>query len=159
MARISNITMAEQPSYCILTIRKTIDFMVEFSEFSQQSFRKISNYLEEKGILSAGAPIVCFHNMDLEKLDVEVGFPVANHSVFNNMDTENEILQKIVPTQKIITAIDLGPYELQDPTLEELFLWAKDSGYELHGDIYYQYLNDLNRPESEYLTKMMLPIL
>ncbi|MCC0656377.1 GyrI-like domain-containing protein [Clostridioides sp. ES-S-0123-01] len=159
MARISNITMAEQPSYCILAIRKTIDFMVEFSEFSQQSFRKISNYLEEKGILSAGAPIVCFHNMDLEKLDVEVGFPVANHSVFNNMDTENEILQKIVPTQKIITAIDLGPYELQDPTLEELFLWAKDSGYELYGDIYYQYLNDLNRPESEYLTKMMLPIL
>ncbi|MCC0632709.1 GyrI-like domain-containing protein [Clostridioides sp. ZZV15-6388] len=159
MARISNITMAEQPEYCILAIRKTIDFMVEFSEFSQQSFRKISNYLEEKGILSAGAPIVCFHNMDLEKLDVEVGFPVTNHSVFNHMDTENEILQKIVPTQKIITAIDLGPYELQDPTLEELFLWAKDRGYELHGDIYYQYLNDLNRPESEYLTKMMLPII
>lgn len=97
--------------------------------------------------------------MNLENLDVEVGFPVAKHTVFNHMDEENEILKKIVPTQKIITAIDLGPYELQDLTLEELFLWAKDRGYELHGDIYYQYLNDLNRPESEYLTKMMLPII
>ncbi|MGO0881657.1 GyrI-like domain-containing protein [Clostridioides difficile] len=159
MARISSITLAEQPEYCILAIRKTIDFMVEFSVFSQKSFQKISNYMEEKGILSAGAPIVCFHNMNLENLDVEVGFPVAKHTVFNHMDEENEILKKIVPTQKIITAIDLGPYELQDPTLEELFLWAKDRGYELHGDIYYQYLNDLNRPESEYLTKMMLPII
>lgn len=159
MARISSITLAEQPEYCILAIRKTIDFMVEFSAFSQQSFRKISSYLEERKLLCAGAPIVCFHNMDLDNLDVEVGFPVANHTVFNYMDEENEILKKIVPIQKIITAIDLGPYELQDSTLEELFLWAKDRGYELHGDIYYQYLNDLNRPSSEYLTKMMLPIL
>nr|UWI50576.1 hypothetical protein NZ312_02475 [Clostridioides difficile] len=44
---------------------------------------------------------------------------------------ENEILQKTVSTQKIITEIDLGPYELQDTTFEELFLWVKDSGYEL----------------------------
>ncbi|HBF9830372.1 TPA: GyrI-like domain-containing protein, partial [Clostridioides difficile] len=87
------------------------------------------------------------------KLDVEVGFPVANY-----IDGKNEILQRIVPAQKIITAIDLGPYELQDPTLEDLFSWANSNGYKLHGDIYYQYLNDINRPASEYLTKMMLPI-
>ncbi|MCC0699630.1 GyrI-like domain-containing protein [Clostridioides sp. ZZV15-6383] len=154
MTRISNITIAEQPEYCILAIRKTIDFMVGFSEFSKQSLKKISKYLEERGILSSGAPIVCFHNMDLAKLDVEVGFPVSTY-----IDGKNEILQRIVPTQKIITAIDLGPYELQDPTLEDLFSWAKNSGYKLHGDIYYQYLNDINRPPSEYLTKMMLPII
>lgn len=46
MARISSITLAEQPEYCILAIRKTIDFMVEFSVFSQKSFQKISNYME-----------------------------------------------------------------------------------------------------------------
>ena len=154
MTRISNITIAEQSEYCFLAIRKTIDFMVDFSEFSKQSFEKISKYLEERGILSSGAPIVCFHNMDLAKLDVEVGFPVATY-----IDGKNEILQRIVPAQKIITAIDLGPYELQDPTLEDLFSWANSNGYKLHGVIYYQYLNDINRPASEYLTKMMLPII
>lgn len=56
---------------------------------------------------------------------------VYNKESFNHMYVENEILQKTVSTQKIITEIDLGPYELQDTTFEELFLWVKDSGYEL----------------------------
>lgn len=43
MTRISNITIAEQSEYCFLAIRKTIDFMVEFSEFSKQSFEKFLN--------------------------------------------------------------------------------------------------------------------
>ncbi|MBT2146200.1 GyrI-like domain-containing protein [Clostridioides difficile] len=152
MTRISNITIAEQSEYCILAIRKTIDFIAEFSEFSKRSLEKFLNIWRKEGFILR-APIVCFHNMDLAKLDVEVGFPVANY-----IDGKNEILQRIVPAQKIITAIDLGPYELQDPTLEDLFSWANSNGYKLHGDIYYQYLNDINRPASEYLTKMMLPI-
>ncbi|HBY3308862.1 TPA: transcriptional regulator, partial [Clostridioides difficile] len=47
MTRISNITIAEQSEYCILAIRKTIDFIAEFSEFSKRSLEKISKYLEE----------------------------------------------------------------------------------------------------------------
>ncbi|HBY2914693.1 TPA: transcriptional regulator, partial [Clostridioides difficile] len=49
MTRISNITIAEQSEYCILAIRKTIDFIAEFSEFSKRSLEKISKYLEERG--------------------------------------------------------------------------------------------------------------
>ncbi|MFR2551217.1 MAG: hypothetical protein ACLS8D_04925 [Clostridioides difficile] len=71
MTRISNITIAEQSEYCFLAIRKTI-FMVEFSEFSKQSFEKFLTSGGEEFIFRS--PIVCFHNMDLAKLDVEVGF-------------------------------------------------------------------------------------
>lgn len=153
MARITDITVFEQSAYYALVIRKTINFMVEFQEFSAQGYTRIMDYVTSEHTFVAGAPIVCFHNMDLEKLDVEVGFPVAAH-----MNGVEDIQCIEIPTQKIVTAIDQGAYELQDPTLEELFTWVKDSPYEMSGQIYYQYLNTPDRPASEYLTKMILPI-
>lgn len=43
--------------------------------------------MEERGILFLGVLIVCFYNMDLVKLDVEVGFFVVIY-----IDGKNEIL-------------------------------------------------------------------
>jgi len=153
MARISGISLKQQPSFHTLTIRKTINFLNDFSGFAGQSFEKITKYLEELNVLLGGDPIVCFHNMDLEKLDVEVGFPVANF-----IEGKNEIIAKIIPSQKIVSAIDLGPYERQDSTLEEISTWIQKNGYEMQGEIYYQYLNDTERSENEFLTKMIIPI-
>ena len=153
MARISGIVLRQEPIFNTLTIRKTINFFKEFSDFAGQSFEKIGKYLESSNVLFGGEPIVCFHNMDLEKLDVEVGFPIAN-----SMEGKDEIIAKTIPSQKVVTAIDLGPYEKQDPTLEEIFTWIQKNGFEMKGEIYYQYLNDTERPENEFLTKMIIPI-
>ncbi|MPW24247.1 transcriptional regulator [Alkalibaculum sp. M08DMB] len=153
MSRITDITVVEQSAYYTLAIRKTINFMTEFQDFSAQGYAKIMDYITSENTFVAGAPIVCFHNMDLEKLDIEVGFPIATR-----MDGVEDIQCIEIPAQKIVTAIDQGAYELQDPTLEELFSWVNSSSYEMIGKIYYQYLNTPDRPASEYLTKMMLPI-
>lgn len=153
MARISSITLTEQPKQHILSIRTTIDFMKEFSDFCGQSFGKITEYLNRFGELLGGSPIVCFHNMDLEHLDVEAGFPVAKP-----INGNGDIKANTIPIQRVVSAIDLGSYEKQDPTLEEIFAWIQNKGYEMQGEIYYQYLNDTERPESEYLTKMIIPI-
>jgi effector-binding domain-containing protein len=153
MARISSISLRQQPGFYSLTIRKTINFLNEFSDFAGQSFDKITKYLENSNELLCGDPIVCFHNMNLEKLDVEVGFPVANQ-----IEGKDEIISKINPSQKVITAIDLGPYEKQDQTLEEILTWIQENGYEMLGEIYYQYLNDTERSGDEFLTKMIIPI-
>lgn len=153
MSRITDITVVDQSAYYALVIRKTINFMNEFQEFSAQGYAKIMDYIKSKNTFAGGAPIVCFHNMDLEKLDIEIGFPIAT-----KMDGVDNIQCIEIPSQKIVTAIDQGPYELQDPTLEELFAWINSSPYKMIGDIYYQYLNTPNRPASEYLTKMILPI-
>lgn len=48
-----------------------------------------------------------------------------------------------------MTAIGQGAYELQDPTLKELFAWVKSSSYKMSGEFYYQYLNTPDRPSSE----------
>lgn len=133
MPRISNISFTQQPSCHILTIRKTIDFMTEFSDFAGYSFDKIAKYLNSLNELPGGTPVVCFHNMDLENLDVEIGFPVANP-----LSGKDDISANTLPAQKVVSAIDLGPYEKQDPTLEDLFAWIQSNGYEMKGEIYYQ---------------------
>lgn len=153
MARISKITLQQQPSFHALTIRKTINFMDEFSTLADYAFKKIAKYLEAVNMLPGGAPIICFHNMDLEHLDVEIGFPVAAP-----VSGKDDMMATTVPTQKVVTAVDVGPYEQHDATLNELFAWAQSNGLELSGEVYYQYLNDEEQPESEYLTVMSVPV-
>lgn len=153
MARISNIILIQQPSFHILAIRKSINFMEEFSDFAGYSFDRITKHLDSLNELPSDAPIICFHNMVLESLDVEIGFPVAT-----SLSGKDDIAARTIPSQKVVSAIDLGPYEKQDPMLEEIFAWIQSNGYEMRGEIYYQYLNDTERSEDELLTKMILPI-
>ena len=140
MSRISQITLTQQPMVHTLAIRKTINFTQEFAAFAGYSFDKIAKYLNNANELFGGAAIVCFHNVGSdyndetwEKLDVEIGFPVAHP-----IDGKEDITANVIPSQKVVSAIDLGPYEKQDPTFEEILAWIKNNGYEMKGDIYYQ---------------------
>ncbi len=153
MTRISTITLTEQPEQHVLTIRTTIDFMKDFEGFCEQAYSKIIDYLNQIDILLGGEPFVCFHNTDLENLDVEVGFPVAKY-----VDGIDEIKATILPSQKVVSAIDLGPYEKQDPTLEEIFAWIEKNHHEVKNKIYYYYLNDTKRSSSDFLTRMVVPV-
>lgn len=153
MARISSISVKQEPGHLTVTIRRTIDFMKEYAEFAGQAFEKTGDYLKELGLYPIDGPIVCFHNMALESLDVEIGWQIVQ-----KVEDRGEITCNRVPSRRVVTAIDLGPYEEQDPTLLEILDWLKANGYEAQGPIYYCYLNDTERPPSEYLTKMSLPI-
>jgi len=151
MTRISEIVLIQQPEFHALTIRKTINFMNDFSDFAEHSYEKIMKYLESIHVLLGGEPIVCFHNMDFENLDVEVGFPIATL-----VSEKDDMSVQTIPSQKVVFAIDLGAYEKQD--WEEIFAWIRENGHEMQGKIYLQYLNDPNRPETEFLTKIIIPV-
>ncbi|MDL2248693.1 GyrI-like domain-containing protein [Tyzzerella sp. OttesenSCG-928-J15] len=153
MARISNIEIKQVPAHYTLTIRKTIDFMKDYSDFAGEVLLLTGNYLKEIGAYPMSGPIVYFHNQELENLDVEMGWQIAEE-----IDSKNNMLCSMIPTRKIVSAIDLGPYEEQDPTFIDIFEWIKDNGYESQGPICYCYLNDTERPEAEYLTLMSIPI-
>lgn len=153
MSRISEIRIKETQLCYIVSIRKTINFMKEYSSFFGESISKVSNYLEKNSVLTSSAAMACFHNMDLEHLDIEVGFYVA-HEIPN---TEN-ITCKISEPYKVVTTIDMGPYEKQDSTLMEIFEYIKEHNLEMQGPIFYYYLNEPNRKESEYLTQMDISV-
>lgn len=153
MSRISNIEVKQEPAHYTLTVRKTIDFMKEYSDFAEQTLKLTGDYLNEMSVYPMSGPIVCFHNQGLETLDVEMGWQIAQ-----KIDDRDNMICSMIPTRKVVSAIDLGPYEKQDPTLMDIFEWIKENGYEPQGPIYYCYLNDIERAETEYLTQMSMPI-
>lgn len=153
MSRITNILIKEEPEHYTITVRGTIDFMKEYSDFAGQVLNKTGKYLSKLGLFPISGPTVCFHNMNLESLDVEMGWQIVQH-----VKNKDDMLCNLIPARKVVTTIDLGPYEEQDPTLEDIFNWIKTNGHEPLGPIYYCYLNDTDRPTSEYLTQMSLPI-
>lgn len=152
MARISKIKVKELPERKFLSIRKTIDFFKEYSDFVGNSINQIERLLEVNEAFPCSGPIVCFHTIDLESLDVEIGFEVAKPFL-----SEGEIRFSILPTQVVVTAIDQGPYEQQDPTLEEIMNWISKHNFEAIGGIHYQYLNE-EEVENNCLTEMSVPV-
>ena len=153
MTRITKIMQKKIPEMQVLSVRRSIHFFEEYATFMGEAIEAILQVITEADSFPSSGPIVCFHTMDLEHLDVEVAFQVAEE-----IAGSGEVVATILPVRTIITAIDQGPYEQQDPTLEELMNWIPANGYQLAGGIYYHYLNDDDRPEAELLTEMYIPI-
>ncbi|MDF9824300.1 effector-binding domain-containing protein [Breznakia sp. PF5-3] len=154
MAQISKVYIKEKAECITLTMRKTIDFMKEYSDFVEEVVEILEQYAEQKNILFSSGLMTCFHNMELEALDVEIGWEIPKE-----IEESGNIKVNRISATKIITAIDQGPYEKQDPTLEALFSFLNDMQMVMKGPIYYYYLNGIEQKPEAYLTEMMIPIL
>ena len=152
MAIISRIDLFEQPEQHVLSIRTTIPF-VDYPEVAGQAYGKLMAYAAQNGLLFSGGPFVCYHNADLEALDVEMGFPIAKP-----VAGSGEIAEHTIPTQKVASGLFLGAYEESDPLMIEIMQWIAAHGYERRGEIYNYYLNDESRPAGELLTQIVVPI-
>lgn len=152
MAIISKINLIEQPEQHVLSIRTTIHFN-DYPNAAKQAYRNIMEYAELNGLLFSSGPFVCYHNTDLENLDVEMGFIVAKPVSGND-----DIAGYTIPVQKAVSGIFLGAYEDTDPLMIEIMQWIKKHGYEQQGQIYNYYLNDDDRNASELLTQIVVPI-
>lgn len=153
MAKISNIELKQLPQRKILFIRKEIDFFKEYVSFMEEVIDKITVFLNQKKMYPTGGPITVFYNMDLDHLDVAVGFEIGL-----DIEGNNDLKMTILPAQIVATVIDQGPYQQQDPTLEELMSWIKNNGYVMTEGIYYHYLNDPQQLPEKYLTEMYIPV-
>ena len=152
MAIISKIILLEQPEQHVLSIRATILFN-DFPDTAKRAYDKIMEYAARNNMLLSGGPYVCYHNTDLENLDVEMGFPVAR-----SVSGTDNIIGHTIPVQKGVSGIFLGPYTDTDPLMMEIIKWIAEHGYEQQGQIFNYYLNDDDRPAAELLTQIIIPI-
>ena len=93
MTRIADIMLKQLPEQPMLTLRKTINFFEDYANFMGEAINSILQLIEENNALPSSGPIVCFHNIDLEKLDVEIGF--ATPRVFEGKDEIKPLTQPI----------------------------------------------------------------
>jgi effector-binding domain-containing protein len=71
-----------------------------------QTFGAIMQYLGELGEQPVGAPFVAYYNMDMQNLDIEIGFPVSRP-----LPDRGELKCGALPAGKIATTLHLGPYD------------------------------------------------
>jgi len=120
-----------------------------------KAYRSIIRYLTELGEQpSEGFAFTAYYNMDMENLDVEMGFPVAKH-----LPAKGEIKPGEIPAGRQVSCLYKGPYNEMGPVYEAMTKWVAENGYTPTGICYEFYYNSpLEVPESELLTRIMFPL-
>jgi effector-binding domain-containing protein len=90
--------------------------------------------------------------MDMDDLDVELGFPVAR-----SLPDKGEIEAGEIPAGRVATCLFIGPYSEMEPAYEALFEWMEENGYEGTGVSYELYLND-PREAAPAQTQIVFPL-
>ena len=119
-----------------------------------QAYGAILQYVEPLGVQPCGAPFVAYYNMNMQDLDIEIGFPFAQA-----LAGQGDIQAGEIPGGKAVTCVHTGPYDQVRDAYEALQEW-----FESHNDIptgvaYEFYLNDpQTTPLSELQTQVVFPL-
>ena len=148
-----NCELKEQAAQPALSLR-TRTPVQDLPQVIGRAYGAILQYLGELGEYPASAPFAAYYNMDMQDLDVELGFPVAK-----KLPGKGEIKARQIPGGKFATCLHIGPYSEVGPAYEALSQWVKDNGYEAIGVSYEVYLNDPSQtPPHELRTQIMFPL-
>ncbi len=74
----TNIELKEQPAQPVLSVRSKTS-VEQMPAVLGTVYGAIMQHLGALGEQPAGPPFVAYYNMDMQNLDIEVGFPVAAH--------------------------------------------------------------------------------
>lgn len=119
-----------------------------------KAYSAIIQYIEEIGEKTEGPAFAAYYNMDMEDLDIEMGFlvpkPIAG---------KNEIQAGKIPAGKQVSLMYQGPYTEMAPVYEAMAAWVGENGHVPTGVSYEFYYNSpMEVPESELLTKIVFPL-
>lgn len=119
-----------------------------------EGINTIYQYLSELGEQPAGAPFVAYYNMDMQDLDIEIGFPVAKE-----LPGKEKVQSSHISGGLQATCLYTGPYPEIGLAYEELTQWVQDHGYQATGVAYEHYLSDpTTTPPEELKTQIVFPL-
>jgi len=145
--------IVEQPTQPTLSIRRRASVQ-ELPQLLGVAFGAIAGYLGELGLSPAGEPFVAYYNLDMQDLDIEIGFPVSQP-----LPGRGEIHAARMAGGKVATCLYIGPYGDCGPAYEELTQFVKDQGYEATGVAIEYFLNDPSQPPyEEPQTRIVFPL-
>ncbi len=140
----------EQPTLSIRTHASVQDL----SKVLGASYGAIGQYLGTLGEFPAGAPFAAYYNMDMDNLDIEIGFPVSKP-----LPGEGDIKAGTLPAGKYATCTHMGPYDTIEPAYTALTQWIQEHAYEATGVAYEFYLSDPEEtPPEELQTQILFPL-
>lgn len=139
----------DQPVLCI---RKTVR-AEELPQVIGQSYGTIMQMMAEKGLQYSGEPYVAYYNLDMQNLDVEMGFPLAESA-----EGDDEVKLGVIPAGKKATTLYVGPYTEMTMAYDALTKFVQEQGFEPTGIAYEHYLNGPETPPAELKTRIVFPV-
>ena len=104
--------------------------------FRSPIYGEIAAYMGRNSIPFAGPPFAMYYNMDMDDLDVEIGFPVGKAEA-----GEGRVKAGKLPGGRMATATHLGPYTSIEETYNTLTAFVGQQGLETESYMYEEYLN------------------
>jgi effector-binding domain-containing protein len=118
------------------------------------AYGAIAQYMGELGEQPAGPPYCAYYNMDMEDLDVELGFAVDKV-----LAGKGEIQAGEMPIGMMASCLFTGPYVELAPAYDALASWIEENGMKATGVAYEFYLNDPTEvPPEELMTQIAFPL-
>lgn len=144
----------EQAALPVLSIRTRTPAQ-DLPKVLGQSYGVIMTYLGELGEAPSGPPFTAYYNMDMQDLDVEVGFPVAW-----TIPSTDDVQAGEIPAGKYATCLYTGPYsEIGAGAYDPLSKFVEVSEFEATGVSYEMYLNDPTETDPRDLqTRVLFPL-
>ncbi|MCL2034571.1 MAG: GyrI-like domain-containing protein [Oscillospiraceae bacterium] len=152
MPRVSNFEVMVRGEQPALSVRVTTS-VEKLPQIIGESYGKIMAYMKEAGAFPSDAPYVTYYNMDMQNLDVEMGFPVAEKLAGNDA-----VKPASAPSGKLVTCMYRGPYAEIEPVYNEKMKWIEDNGFKPTGAMHEYYYNGPGFPPSEALTLLVTPV-
>lgn len=128
--------------------------MLELPQVLGVAMGAIAEFLASREIQPTGAPFVAYHNMDMQDLDIEIGFPVAEtvHGVMDVQPGE-------IPGGMVACTLHTGPYSKVSEAYDALNVLITERSLQPTGVAYEFYLNDpMTTPEERLQTEVVLPL-
>lgn len=113
-------------------------------------YASIIKHLTENGQEPLGPAFIAYHNMDMEHLLVEIGFPIAEE-----IDGKGEITLRFIPPGKKAVGYHKGAYHEINALYKKMAAWVEEKGLVPTGVVYEYYYNSPQEvAESELITKV-----
>ena len=144
------IEVIETEAQPVLSIRE-ITSVEDLPEEVGTAYQAILNHMNLMGEEPSDMPFIAYYNMDMDNLDVEIGFPTSRELAgIHDIDVSE------IPAGLKVVCMYQGPYNEMKPVYEAMNEWIEENEYEPTGVIYEFYYNSPEEvPESELLTKIM----
>ena len=123
----------QKPERHALVVR-TVTAVENLPKAIGSSYQKIMALMGEYGEQPVDVPYVAYFNMDMQNLEVEIGFIVGKP-----LEGRDEVQAVIYPAGAVATCMHTGPYQAMEPTYAALSAWIKEQGLEASGAVFEYY--------------------
>lgn len=142
-----------QEAQPILSVRRRAS-VEALSGVLGQAYGAIGAYLGELGEQPAGAPFTAYYNMDMQDLDLAIGFPVGR-----TLPGRGEIESTEMPEGEYASVLHKGAYNQVSGAYAALDEFIRRQGRIPSGVAYEFYLNSpYETAESELKTQVVFPL-